>query len=113
MKNITLDNYMELRKNLIDNQEHLDLFNKYQPYRTIESSFEELNALRKYYNERPIDSDSDFDKVIIAQDDKIIPSKNQILAWYGHKNTRIVSGGHFIFYNMKLFLLSAHCDCFF
>lgn len=97
MENINEKNYLELRKNLVDNQEHFDTFNKHQPHRDLKSSLDELAALKQYYNDSKFDFD--YDKIIIGENDKIIPKENQSKAWAGNKNTYLVKGGHFLFYN--------------
>lgn len=97
MANINEKNYLELRKKLIYGKKHLAIFNKNQPARTIESSLHELSALKKYYANAK-DLKFDYDKVIIGQNDEIIPYSNQFKAWTNHKNKRIIQGGHFLFY---------------
>lgn len=106
MENINLSNYLDFRRSLISDKNHVELFNKFQPARDFESSMNELDALKKYYSESEKLSVSErlsYDKIIIAKDDKIIPYENQLNAWGEHKNIRIVSGGHFMFYNFSNF----------
>ena len=100
MENITQETALEFRKKLINDINHLELFNKNQPNRDLQSSLYELSALKKYAAK----SDFVFDKVIIGQDDEIIPFKNQKNAWKNHKNTRIIKGGHFLFYKFANFI---------
>ncbi len=100
MENVSLENYMELRKELISDENQLMMFNKIQPLRDIESSLNELSALHKYAKNKV---DFDFDKVIMGRDDKIIPFENQKTAWAQHKNTSVLDGGHFLFYNFNSF----------
>lgn len=104
IENTNEENYMELRTKLISSPEHIERFNQNQPYRNIESSLAEFAALKKYYSEYK-KVKFNFDKVIISQDDKIIPMKNQLNSWREYKNTHLVfsSGGHFLFYNFSDF----------
>lgn len=100
MASVSEKNYMELRKKLFYNKKYLAVFNKYQPARDITSSLNELAALKKYYLK---DLKFDYDKVILGQNDLIIPYANQFRAWQNHKNKRILQGGHFLFYLFKSF----------
>lgn len=100
MANVNEKNYLELRKKLIYNKKHLAMFNKNQPLRDIKSSVNEISALKKYYSTAK-KLEFVFDKVIIGQNDQIIPFANQFRAWTNHKNKRIIQGGHFLFYNFK------------
>lgn len=102
MENINEKNCLELRKKLIYGKKHLALFDKNQPHREIKSSLSELSSLKKYYSQAK-DIKFDFDKVIIGQNDEIIPYQNQYKAWTNHKNKRIMQGGHFLFYNFNDF----------
>lgn len=101
MENITLENALDFRGKLIPNITHLRQFNRFQPARDLQSSQDELTALKKYFS-CPIHN-SDFDKIIIGKNDKIIPLENQLKAWEGHKNLHIIDGGHFLFYNFSSF----------
>lgn len=98
MENITLENALNFRKKLFDSDEDYNLFNKYQPSRDLESSLEELKALKKIPS-RPFE----FDKVIISKQDKIIPLENQLKAWKDHKNVKMTDGGHIPFYKFQNF----------
>jgi pimeloyl-[acyl-carrier protein] methyl ester esterase len=100
MRALNLDNVFEFRKKLITEESQLILFNKNQPWRTLESSMNELYALESYKlpNMALI-----FDKVLISSDDKIMCPKNQLRFWNGHKNIQNITGGHFPFYNFSSF----------
>lgn len=101
MENITLENALDFRKKLVDTQEHLRIFNKTQPLRDLKSSQDELRALKKYHTTSI--NNFEYDKIIIGKNDEIIPCKNQLKAWDGHKNTRIIDGGHFLVYSFNSF----------
>lgn len=97
LEGITLENALEFRKKLILKSAHLDIFNKTQPSRSLESSLKELDALKKHVKK----TNFSYDKIIIGKEDKIIPFKNQLAAWKGHKNITLVDAGHFPFYEFK------------
>lgn len=104
IENVNDENYMELRKRLISKKEHIEMFNQNQPYRNVESCLAEFESLKKYYAEYK-KIKFNFDKAIIAKDDRLMPMENQIKSWNEYKNTRQVfsSGGHFLFYNFSDF----------
>lgn len=98
MEEVSEKNYLELRNKLIYNKKHLAIFNKNQPARTIESSLQELSALKKYYAEAK-ELQFSYDKVILGKNDEIIPYTNQLKTWGLHKNKHILQDGHFLFYS--------------
>lgn len=89
-------NFLKFRRRLFNSNEDYNLFNKYQPSRTLEDSMLELSRLQSY--SRGKDVDFAYDKVLISSADKIIPSKNQMSFWKNHKHLKIVDKGHFSFY---------------
>ncbi len=101
MENITLENALDFRKKLIYDDSHITQFNKLQPNRTLQNSLDELSALKKIFALKT--PSFEFDKIIIGENDLLIPYENQLKAWAGHKNTRILNGGHFLFYLFKSF----------
>lgn len=100
MGNINLQNVLEFRKKLVDKKKHLDLFNKYQPSRDLKSSLDERSALKRYYAQP---TNFNYDKIIISENDKIIPAENQLRAWEHHTNIKKINSGHFMFYEFTDF----------
>lgn len=100
LENISMDNVFEFRNKLIEDEKHLELFNKYQPARDLENSISEFYALKKHFSDFG-EIEFAYDKVIISEDDKIMPCQNQLRAWGDHKNTCQLSGGHFLFYKFS------------
>lgn len=100
MECLTLENAMEFRKKLILDEAHLSTFNACQPHRTLQNSLDELSALKKCFI-NPIELE--YDKIIIGENDLIIPAQNQLVAWNNHPNINLISGGHFLFYNFESF----------
>lgn len=102
MKNISFENALEFRKNLVNEESEYILFNKNQPLRGLESSLAELKALENYSSENKI-IDFEFDKIIIGTEDKFFPYKHQIQAWGQKSNVKAINGGHFLFYKFSNF----------
>jgi biotin synthesis protein BioG len=102
IENLTMDNIFEFRKKLVDNPDHLEIFNKNQPFRDLESSLNELESLKKYSEQGEVVFE--YGKVFIGQADEIIPFDNQLRAWVRHKDISVVPSGHFLFYNYSEFL---------
>lgn len=104
---LTLENMTELtalkfREKLFSEKAELLMFNKNLPNRDMQSSKDELAALKNYFFENK-DIDYEFDKVIIGENDRIIPTKNQKNYWQNHKNILNLEGGHFLFYKFDDF----------
>lgn len=100
LESITLENALEARKKFINQEEHYNLFNKHQPSRDLQSAMDELLMLKKYFSEPKY---FDYDKIIIGENDNIIPYENQLRAWDNHKNIQTIKDGHFLFYNFNNF----------
>lgn len=102
MHNMSQGNYMEFReKYLVASKAELDLFNKNQPFRNFENSFCELNMLQEYFKKHN-EGYIEYDYVIISENDRILPTENQIRFWKSAKTPyKIVKGGHFPFYNFE------------
>ena len=98
LENMTANTAYKFREKLFDNKDHLFTFNQNLPVRDIENSLAELSALKKYFFENR-EVDFEYDRVLIGNNDKIIPVKNQKNYWHAHKNQHIIKGGHFLFYN--------------
>lgn len=101
LNNMTLETAIKFRERLFNNKEHFHVFNKNLPNRELEDSLNELAQLKNYFKN---DVDYDYDKVYIAAEDKIIPTKNQKKYWMtlkNHQNIKIIQGGHFPFYNYE------------
>lgn len=107
---LTLENMTELtalkfREKLFSEKSELSIFNKNLPNRDMQSSKDELAALKTYFSENP-DLSFAYDKVIIGENDRIIPTKNQKNFWENnicHKNIHNMGGGHFLFYKFGSF----------
>ncbi len=102
---LTLENMTELtalkfREKLFADKNELATFNKNLPNRDMESSKNELAALKKYF-EKCVDFE--YDKVLIGENDRIIPTKNQKNFWLNHSNCKISDRGHFLFYKFNDF----------
>ncbi len=68
--------------------------------RDIENLREELVNIQKMSNEP---SYFDFDCVICAKNDRIIPFRSQENHWAAHRNKKVLNAGHFPFYEIKSF----------
>ena len=61
----------------------------------------ELAQLKEYFKNEVY---CNYDKVLIAEEDRIIPARNQKKYWLelqNHQNVKLIQGGHFPFYNYE------------
>lgn len=101
MENMTLETAVKFRERLFNNDEQLQIFNKHLPLRELDDSLFELTQLKKYFQNEVYCS---YDRVLIGEEDKIIPYKNQKRYWVElikHADVKIIKGGHFPFYNYE------------
>lgn len=88
-------------KNLFSSSEHLESFLLNQPQRQITEQKEELINLKEYVSHNDFSTYSNFfNKIIVSEKDRIIPTQNQLNFWNG-KNIVTINAGHFPFYNFK------------
>jgi len=100
-KNLNLDNYMDFRlKYLVRNNEELEYFNSHQPHRSFESCFQELDKLEEY-SKQPYNI-IDFDKAIIASEDKIFNPEKQ-KEYYDGKYKILHNSAHDVFFYFRNF----------
>ena len=98
---MTLETAVKFRERLFNHQEHFRLFNKNLPLRDIDDSMHELAQLKEYFKNEVY---CNYDKVLIAEEDRIIPTRNQKKYWLelqNHQNVKLIQGGHFPFYNYE------------
>lgn len=84
-------------QNIFNTKEEFEKYSKTQVERSIENRAEELKSL--YTNIQSEDYDNFYDFSLISNNDKIIPTKNQINFW--QKNYKLLESGHFPYYNFK------------
>lgn len=102
-KNITLDNYLDFRKHyMVFGDEEYEQYNKLQSLRTIESCEEELEALKKIYNEKKMQINPVFDAAVAAENDLIFNLSEQKM-FYKEKLSIIKNARHHIFFRFKSF----------
>jgi biotin synthesis protein BioG len=77
----------------------LGTFLGHQPQRSVESQALELAALQGRVSCQPA-ADAIYTKVVIAGQDMVVPTANQIAFWQG-REIRRVEGAHFLFYGWK------------
>ncbi|MDD3593043.1 MAG: DUF452 family protein [Candidatus Gastranaerophilales bacterium] len=102
LNNMTLETAVKFRRSLFRNEEDFQNFNKNLPVRSLESSLNELDCIKKaaFSNQNLT---TGFDKIIVSKFDKIFPTKNQLNFWGENENIVQINAGHFLFYNFKSF----------
>ncbi len=99
---VSKDNIFDFRrKYLVFTDDELELLNKYQPHRSLESCMQELVALNSYYDSdyKPLK----FDLAVLSVDDKIF-NINRQTEYYEKNNIpikKIENAGHFLFFKYK------------
>lgn len=103
-KSVSKDKVFEFRrKYLVFTDKELELLNKYQPHRSLESCLNELFALNCYYTNDYIPLK--FDLAVLSVQDMIFNINRQI-EYYEKNSTpikKIENAGHFLFFKYKSF----------
>ena len=86
-------------QNIFNSEDEYTRYTKTQVERTIENRVSELNTLYSKIKSTEISYQNYFDTAIISNNDKIIPTKNQINFWEGKAEIKTVESGHFLYYN--------------
>lgn len=86
-------------QNIFNLKEEYEKYTKTPVERPIENRVSELNSLYSKIKSTDISYQSYFDTAIISNNDKIIPTKNQINFWEEKAEIKTVESGHFLYYN--------------
>lgn len=86
-------------QNIFNSEDEYTQYTKTQVERTIENRVSELNTLYSKIKSTDISYQNYFDTAIISNNDKIIPTKNQINFWKEKAEIKTVESGHFLYYN--------------
>lgn len=86
-------------QNIFNSEDEYTRYTKTQVERTIENRVSELNNLYSKIKSTEISYQNYFDTAIISNNDKIIPTKNQINFWKEKAEIKTVESGHFLYYN--------------
>ena len=86
-------------QNIFNSENEYTQYTKTQVERTIENRVSELNTLYSKIKSTEISYQNYFDTAIISNNDKIIPTKNQMNFWKGKADIKTVESGHFLYYN--------------
>ena len=85
-------------ENVFSDKELLEKYLENPVKRTIQNRVNELQSLNELIRSQNITYNGNFyNKAIIGDNDKIIPTKNQIKMW--GNSAKIINSGHFPFYN--------------
>ena len=85
-------------ENVFTNSEFLEKYYKNPVQRTIPNRIKELESLNSLIRNTDINYDNNYyDYAIVGNNDKIIPTKNQIKMW--KDKAKMLDSGHFPFYN--------------
>ena len=103
----TVDGFTERNRDkfimrMCGNKEALRSYNK--PYRSLESQLEELIAIQEAYLTTPRMNSSNYQHILISEDDRIFPAKNQKDGWNSlSSNHKIIleTSPHYPFYLWK------------
>ncbi len=80
---------------MCDSRETYETFMSRMPQRDIENLRDELSSIRDFYLSADATPDhSTWDRVIIAENDRIFPPENLHREWQGHNRIRSIASGH-------------------
>ena len=101
-KSVSKDNIFEFRrKYLVFSDKELELLNKYQPHRSLESCLNELSALESYFTQDY--SPMTYDLAVLSDNDKIFRLDRQKEYFKDTKIQMVQNAGHFLFYKFESF----------
>lgn len=88
-------------QNIFDKTEEYNRYNCSAVERLIENRVSELNSLYERIKNTNLSYEQYYDKALISNNDKIIPTKNQINFWKTNSDYALLESGHFPYYNFK------------
>ncbi len=92
-------NFKKFKRRMFDNKFDFERFNNLESSRTLQECLEELKFINDEYQPEPLDFK--FDKIFVAQNDRIIPAQNQSAYWANHPCVKAKDASHFPFYNIN------------
>ncbi len=90
---------LKFYRRMCRDRQTLEIFLDHQPQRSVESQALELAALQGVVDCQSAES-AIYTHVLIADQDLVVPTANQIAFWQG-REVRRVEGSHFLFYGWK------------
>ena len=103
LKNISLDNYLEFRRNyMVSTEDEYEKYNQLQSLRSLESCQNELAYLQKLYFDYKNKLHPQFDKVFMAEKDLLFNIQAQ-KDFYKDNITIIKNAKHHIFFRFNSF----------
>ena len=91
----------KFQKNLFKLPKDYDNYIKNPVKRSIDNQKQELSALNDFIKSHNIDYNEFYDRAIISDTDKIIPTRNQLNCWQDKTEIIILDSGHFPFYEFN------------
>lgn len=88
-------------QNIFYTEKEFERYTKSPVNRTIENRENELKTLYELIKNTQIKYTKFYDKALISNYDKIIPTKNQINFWENNAKIEMLESGHFPYYNFK------------
>ena len=86
-------------QNIFEKQEEFERYKTTPVERSIENREQELNTLYDKIKTADKIYENYYDKALVSNNDKIIPTKNQLNFW--QSKAEIIESGHFPYYNFK------------
>ncbi len=88
-------------QNIFDKPEEFERYQTAPVERSIENREQELKTLYAKIKETDKTYETYYDKALVSNNDKIIPTKNQLNFWQNKVPVEILESGHFPYYNFK------------
>lgn len=88
-------------QNIFEKPEEFERYQKTPVERSIENREQELKTLYDKIKETDKTYETYYDKAFVSNNDKIIPTKNQLNFWQNKVPVEILESGHFPYYNFK------------
>lgn len=91
----------KFQRNLFKEEKDFEKYLETPVAREIPEQAQELQALKDFISNSSISYEKFYDRAIISDADKIIPSKNQINCWKDRTSIVMLESGHFPFYEFQ------------
>ena len=91
----------KFQKNLFKKAQDYVRYTEHPVQRSVENQTRELVELDKHIKNRTSTYEKYYDKAIISDTDKIIPTKNQINCWGKFAQYEVLDSGHFPFFEFE------------
>lgn len=101
LRNVDTGLQGKFQRNLFKEEKDYEKYLQNPVQRKIPEQAQELRDLKDFISKADISYEKYYDRAIISETDKIVPTKNQVNCWKNRASVIMIDSGHFPFYSFN------------